>query len=502
MIIKNLNLDNWFSKEIKNLGGNFYQDYYFKFFFISVLSEKSNKLDLPLTKYMNLSGSNYVLYRTKFLNNLIRSGKRDRALNSFYKILGIFKGYGQIGEIILLYILNKITPAIDVKTVKTKRALKQYIVILNVKRRVLRSVKLLIHTLKTKKKGKPFDTLELFDLLWSTLSNTGPLMEYFTKKSADIQKILYLNKGRLPRKRYYGYAIFKKSTRYRFWVESRQAIYYYLNFYKNLKLKRLEQRKNDKKGLPWPRKNFKKKKNNKFFFKRLMARPFFSLRKFNSYINLYVAQLSNNVIFMKFNDNLQNLLANTLNSFQHLRKTYSLFFFLKPIIIAISLIVSIMGTNQDLVCWVQVRFLFSIYFMNLLKSYKVTLPAKSLRKDELPRFFMEMRINLDKFLLEYNKRVEGLSPFLKVVVDLAVNTDFSFNFNFKLPTTGFLISLVKFVMQKKIYHTNRTNIISFSAVRFDDLVKICILKFSVCNYDNFSRVLSTSKAMGLKLVFN
>lgn len=136
-----------------------------------------------------------------------------------------------------------------------------------------------------------------------------------------------------------------------------------------------------------------------------------------------------------------------------------------------------------------------------LKIYRTVLSVQVSRKDQLPRFFNEISINLDKFLKEFIVRIEGLPFYFSLIVAVKVRSDRNFELDFVLPSAGFFINLLSFVYIQKIVYLNRVNLVKNVAISSSELCKLCMFKYSKCNFSEYTAVLSTSRSMGLLVIY-
>lgn len=112
-------------------------------------------------------------------------------------------------------------------------------------------------------------------------------------------------------------------------------------------------------------------------------------------------------------------------------------------------------------------------------------------------------VNTSKFCKEFNEYTKELPTYFQLIVRILIFENRSFSFFVFLPSTGFLISLLKFnkvLMRKKGNFLEKKN---YSCIKLYDIIKLSYLKFPLLDItQSFPIVCGTVKSSGLIIIDN
>lgn len=86
-------------------------------------------------------------------------------------------------------------------------------------------------------------------------------------------------------------------------------------------------------------------------------------------------------------------------------------------------------------------------------------------------------VNTIKFCEEFNKFTSNLSSYFMVKVVIFIYENRSFSFKIKMPSTGFLLNLLKFEKKIRIKFNDRFHEQIVLCIKLDNLIKLALFKF-------------------------
>lgn len=86
-------------------------------------------------------------------------------------------------------------------------------------------------------------------------------------------------------------------------------------------------------------------------------------------------------------------------------------------------------------------------------------------------------VNSSKFCKEFNTYTSGLPSYFKLKVDILINENRNFEFFVNLPSTSYIISLLKFENTFDVVYGNFVSKKKYNCIYLTDLIKLALFKF-------------------------
>lgn len=109
-------------------------------------------------------------------------------------------------------------------------------------------------------------------------------------------------------------------------------------------------------------------------------------------------------------------------------------------------------------------------------------------------------INTAKFCKDFNEFTKALPPYFVVRVRILIFENRTCSFIVLAPSTTYLINILKFNKQIKLWHFDRMHTRAIACIKFTDIIKLCRFKFNYLNIEQAINIVwSTVISCGLKV---
>jgi len=112
-------------------------------------------------------------------------------------------------------------------------------------------------------------------------------------------------------------------------------------------------------------------------------------------------------------------------------------------------------------------------------------------------------INTAKFCKDFNEFTKALPTYFVVKARIFIYENRTFSFVVTAPSLTYLLNILKFQKSVQIWHFDRMHKKTVACVKLQDLLKLCLYKFSYLNLRSSLKIVwSTVNSCGLRVSIN